>query len=116
MDNCNPSYGILKKPDGGELMRAIAKNGVEAWVSRREMLGTGIAAWAIGAVLALAAGLYASHASYPSAHVHAVENNAETTAEPASEDTAGASQPVVMPPDTVIAPRPSAGVTEMQPQ
>jgi hypothetical protein len=94
-------------------MRAIAKNGAEAWVSRREMLGAGIAAWAIGAVLALAAGWYASH---PTARVHAVENNAETTTEPATEDTAGAPQPVVMPPDVVVAPRPSAGVTEMQPR
>jgi hypothetical protein len=93
-------------------MRAIAKNGAEAWISRREMLSAGVAAWVIGAALAVAAGWYVSH---PATRVNAIENNADTTTEP-TEDTAGAPQPVVLPPDVLVAPRPSAGVTAMQPQ
>jgi hypothetical protein len=85
------------------------QTGPEAYVSRKGMFITGIAAWVAGIALAGAAGIYTLHHAY-------AQSSYDTTMAPAdvTQEQAAPASVEVMPDDTVVAPRPQSGVTQMQ--
>jgi|CZKU01.1.fsa_nt_gi hypothetical protein len=87
-------------------MQAATQTGIEAWVPRRAMMVTGIAAWAGGLVLAVVAGWYTVHVRTAT---HATEE-----ATPAWADTAESQETLVLAADVVVAARPHDGVTQKQ--
>ena len=109
-------------------MSSRAQTGIEAWVSRRSMLITGLAAWTGGLVLAIAAGDHMGHDAAIARARHATSAFVGSAVEAAdtdeSADTSEAVEPsqtqegilstMVLPADLVVVGRKRFGATELQ--
>ena len=108
-------------------MSSRAQTGIEAWVSRRAMLMTGMAAWTGGLVLAIAAGGHAARAGSTAHARHATSAFVWSPVEAADTDesvntceavepsqTEEATSSVMLPDDVVFVARPRFGATELQ--
>jgi hypothetical protein len=107
-------------------MLSAEQNGIDEALSRPAQFAAGATAWAGGLVLALIAGVHmqsapAAHASTSPQPVFVESSSAvcHVASDEVTEselDDALEAPATFYPEDTIIAPRPTAGVTEMQTQ
>ena len=105
-------------------MQSAEQSGIDEALSRPAQLAAGATAWAGGLVLALIAGLHmqsaaTTHASTAPPPATAVESPivcSPTSAQSTESEPVDTVEPATTfyPADTIIAPRPAGGMTEMQ--